>query len=84
MPQVPRPFSADDRLYRIDTEHHLAEMMAGALKHMNRSIRVELRNETVLLQGSVDSWAEKQQAQEAIRQLTGARVIHNCLNVPSL
>lgn len=81
MSQSRRPFSSADRTFRVDTEHHLVEMMASALKHMNRAIHVELREEAVLLQGSVDSWAEKQEAQEAIRQMTGSRMIHNCLDV---
>ena len=82
MSQAPRTYSQNDRHFRFDTEHHLIDMMAAALKHMNRAIRVELHDDAVFLTGDVHSWAEKQQAQEAIRRTTGSRVISNQLNVP--
>ena len=47
------------------------------------SVQVQLSRDSVLLTGSVNTWHEKQFAQEAIRALSSTRKIHNELQVRS-
>lgn len=69
---------------RIDTDHHLQEMMHAAVQRLHAgSIDIELTDNSVLLVGSVSSWADKQSAQERIRSMSSSRVIDNQLLVPT-
>lgn len=69
---------------RVDTDHHLHEMMQRAVGRLQQaSVQVQLSRDSVLLTGSVNSWHEKQFAQEAIRVLSRTRRIHNELQVRS-
>lgn len=71
-----------DRTVRIDTDHHLVELMQSAVDrlHGNR-VDVQLCDEYVLLRGSVNSWSAKQSAQESIRRMSASRTIQNDLAV---
>lgn len=70
------------RSIRIDTDHCVYEMMQRAVERMsNASVTVQMSGDTVLLTGSVNSWQDKQDAQEAIRAISRSRTIHNELQV---
>lgn len=70
------------RSVRLDTDHHLHEMMRSAVQKLQRGqIDLQLTDQSVLLQGRVNSWSEKQAVQESIRNLSASRVIQNDLEV---
>ncbi|MEZ6126428.1 MAG: BON domain-containing protein [Planctomycetaceae bacterium] len=71
-----------DRHLRVDTDHHLCELMQNAVSRLLQGqVEVDVRRDRVLLSGRVCSWTEKQRAQECIRIMAGARVIENHLTV---
>ena len=68
--------------FRIDPEHQLLEMMQATVRRICAAeIQIRLHNDSVLLLGSVNSWYDKQYAQESLRELSGSRMIHNDLQV---
>lgn len=74
--EVPRKY------FRVDAQHCLLEMMQDAVSHLSRSqVDIRLDENTVCLTGQVDSWTDKQLAQESIRGLSGSLTIHNELRV---
>lgn len=56
-------------------------MQAAIRRRHGRGVDLEFTDEMVLLRGSVNSWAEKQNAQECIRSLASSRMIQNDLQV---
>lgn len=73
---------AGSTYFRIDSEHQLLEMMQATVARICAAkIQVAMHDDSVLLSGSVNSWYDKQQAQESLRRLTGARTILNELAV---
>ena len=44
-------------------------------------VGIHLQTNSVLLTGSVESWHDKQFAQESIREISGPRIIRNDLRV---
>ena len=66
---------------RIDTQHHVLELMQKAVSRIAGSVQVQMADEHVFLTGHVDSWHQKQFAQEAIRPHAGDRVICNSVKV---
>ena len=71
-------------MLRIDTQHHLLDLMQTAVDRIAGSdIRVQLVRESVLLSGDVDCWHQKQFAQESIRRYAGERMISNDIRVKS-
>ncbi|MCR9199503.1 MAG: BON domain-containing protein [Planctomycetaceae bacterium] len=67
---------------RIDTEHHLLDMMKTAVSRLNaRNVDIQFDDDAVLLSGTVDCWHDKQRIQESVRGLTGSRFIENNLQV---
>lgn len=67
---------------RIDTEHHLLDMMRQAVSRLNaRDVDIQFDDDAVLLCGTVDCWHDKQRIQESVRGLTGSRFIENNLQV---
>ena len=75
--------SAQSSTYlRIDTEHHLLDMMKTAVSRLNaRDVDIQFDDDAVLLSGTVDCWHDKQRIQESVRGLTGSRFIENNLQV---
>lgn len=69
-------------IFRVDTEHHLLDMMKQAVSRLNaHNLDIQLDDEAVLLHGTVDCWHDKQRVQESVRGLTGSRFIENNLQV---
>jgi osmotically-inducible protein OsmY len=67
---------------RIDTDHCMHEMMQRAVERMpNASVKVQMSRHAVLLTGTVNSWQDKQVAQESVRAISRTRKIHNELQV---
>jgi len=66
-------------------EPTLADRVDQAIQtspHVNgRTLRFETDGSRVVLQGSVNSYFQKQMAQEAIRKVAGVEQIENCLEV---
>ena len=74
--------SSGSSYQRIDTEHHLMEMMQTAVSRIHSgNIQIRLQEEAIMMTGSVDCWYEKQHPQEILRELSGGRRIHNELHV---
>ena len=70
------------RSIRIDADHCMHEMMQRAVERIpHASVKVHMSRDTVLLTGSVNTWQDKQLAQEAIRGISRTRTIHNELQV---
>jgi len=68
--------------FRIDTDHQLHAMMKQEIQRLHgRSIDIRLDKDCVLLSGTVNSWSDKQQAQESIRGLSGSHQIRNDVKV---
>ncbi len=68
--------------FRVDPEHYLIQMMRRAMKPLRcRGLNIQLSGDVVSLTGNVDSWSDKQIAQESIREVSGARIIQNNLAV---
>lgn len=68
--------------FRVDTEHHLLDMMKKAVSRMNAlDLDIQLDQEAVLLNGTVNCWHDKQRIQESVRGLSGSRYIENNLRV---
>ena len=67
------------------TKSALPDRIANALEaspHVpSRQVRIEARQGHVVLKGSVDSFFQKQMAQEAIRRVDGVESIENLLEV---
>ena len=68
-----------------DSTHDLHELLQTVLDRnpyfAGRNIRVELHDNDVFLRGVVETYYQKQLAQESIRQIDGVRQIHNELDV---
>ena len=62
-------------LHRVDSAIQKSPHLAG------RHLVLETRNGSVVLRGTVDSYFEKQMAQEALRTVEGITEIHNQLEV---
>ncbi len=62
-------------LHRVDSAIQKSPHLAG------RHLILEARNGSVVLRGTVDSYFEKQMAQEALRSVAGILEIHNHLEV---
>ena len=67
------------------TSFTLAEQMSDAVVHnphlKQRQVHFETDNGRVIINGSVQSYFEKQMAQEALRQIQGIKSIENQLEV---
>ena len=67
------------------TDHALTEQVQNVLflhPHLRqRSVRMTTENGNVTIQGSVNSYFEKQMAQEALRNIQGIKTIENQLEV---
>ena len=55
--------------------------MSSAVSRINSEIRVEFRDDQVVLRGVTESWHEKQLAQESLRSVSQSYVIHNEISV---
>ena len=66
---------------RIDTQHHVLELIQKAVSRIAGSVQVQLADEHIFLTGQVNSWHQKQFAQESIRPHAGQRIICNSLKV---
>ena len=67
---------------RIDARHQLADLMQSQVDFIaSAKIVVSVLDSGVHLQGSVNSWYDKQRAQERIRGVTSAFRVHNELRV---
>ena len=78
------PRAMTDQILRLDPQHHLLDLMKSALSRINGpGIDVRILGEELLLTGTVNSWHEKQHAQECIRELSRGRPILNDIRVDS-
>ena len=69
-------------IVRIDVQHHALDLMKRAVSRIaSGSVDVRVEGGEVVLNGVVNSWHEKQYAQESIRSLTSGRVIRNSVQV---
>lgn len=71
--------------YRIDQQHTLQDLVAGSMRRVlpvvKHSVRWKIRDRKVCLTGSVNSWYQKQLAQEALMQMTEVQEVVNLLHV---
>jgi len=69
----------------IDSAHRLHELVQNALSQSilvsRENVQYSIDQEQVFLTGVVNSYYEKQLAQESIGRIQGVRQIHNQLNV---
>lgn len=73
----------------IDHAHQLSELVKHAISTSimiaNQNVQYEIEQEEVVLTGIVNSYYEKQVAQESVSRVKGVRQVHNRLTVePSL
>lgn len=73
--------NSGSRAVRLDTEHAIQHLMSSAVSRISKEIRVEFREQQIHLTGSTGSWHEKQLAQETLRAVSQAYVIHNAISV---
>ena len=66
---------------RMDTQHQALELMQVAVSRIAGSVQVQLADEYIFLTGHVESWHQKQFAQESVRRHAGERLICNSLKV---
>ncbi|MEO2031449.1 MAG: hypothetical protein ABGZ35_05140 [Planctomycetaceae bacterium] len=71
----------DGQAIRLDTHHTIQNLMSSAVSRINSEIRVEFRDDQVVLRGVTESWHEKQLAQESLRSVSQSYVIHNEISV---
>ena len=71
------------RTIRVDIDHTIQELMKSAVSRISREIRVKFRERQVQLSGSVQSWYEKQMAQESLRSVSRSYAIRNDIRVPA-
>lgn len=73
------------QLINIDGAHQLDELIRHAISQSSlaarQNVRYEVEQEQVFLTGIVNSYYEKQLAQESIGRIQGIRQVHNRLNV---
>jgi osmotically-inducible protein OsmY len=69
----------------IDSEHSLDERICHALTRqqylVGRKVRYQITDEEVVLTGRVDTYFQKQMAQETLRRIAGVSRIVNDLEV---
>jgi osmotically-inducible protein OsmY len=72
-------------LHFVDHAHSLSDRICHALQRqphlVGRQVRCELRGEEVVLTGSVQTYFQKQMAQETLRHIPGISRIVNDLEV---
>lgn len=85
-PEYARLLSADHDL-RLDPPHGVPAVCDSLLRTVRRQllddVHVEVDEQLVLLSGSVQTWHEKQLAQEVIRLAAPTRRIRNGIRVAS-
>ena len=82
MPSNVAPSGQSRQYIRLDTEHHVLELMQRAVGRLaGSSVKIRMSGDAVLLSGTVRSWYEKQNIQESIRKFTGHREISNAIDV---
>jgi osmotically-inducible protein OsmY len=73
------------QLINIDGAHQLDELIRHAISQSSlaarQNVRYKVEQEQVFLTGIVNSYYEKQLAQESIGRIQGIRQVHNRLNV---
>lgn len=80
--QKPLASRSSRQTFRIDLQHQVLDLMERAVARISSgAIQVRLADDEVILDGHVNTWHEKQYAQESIRSLTSGRVIRNSLVV---
>jgi len=73
--------SSDVRVH-LHTETHNA--LAGNPYFAGRKVRIELRENEVVLSGVLGSYFHKQMAQESVRSVDGVCRVHNQIEVVSV
>ncbi len=73
------------QLITIDHAHQLSELVKHAISNTtmlaNQKIQYKIEQEQVVLTGSVNSYYEKQVAQESVSRVNGVRQVDNQLTV---
>ncbi|QDV19484.1 BON domain protein [Gimesia panareensis] len=71
--------------FSIDRAHQLDELIRHAISQSSlvarQNVQYRIEQEQVFLTGIVNSYYEKQLAQESIGRIQGVRQVHNRLNV---
>ena len=85
MSAVSKPSARTFRPVRVDASHDLSEQAGRHLRTVlgGRALRLTVvaSDDSLYLAGRVDSWAQKQAAQESLRQMAGERRVVNDLMV---
>ena len=82
MPATASTVPASGQFFRLDTDHHLQQLMQEAINRLQSgNVDVRLGDDSVVLNGTVSSWHDKQLAQESLRSISRSRVIQNHLQV---
>lgn len=72
----------------IDHAHQLFELVKHAISDSilvaNQNVQIKIEQEQVVLTGNVNSYYEKQLAQESVSRVKGVRQVQNCLIVEPL
>ena len=67
---------------RLDEAHYVEGLISQTIRRqLGIDVIVKVTRETVALNGVVESWHHKQQAQECIRGVVDGRLIDNSLQV---
>lgn len=69
---------------QFDLSTRIRTTLARGTHFLGRTLSVELHGEDVVLSGVVDTYYQKQLAQESIRDIDGIGRIHNEIRVQSL
>src|SRR6185437_9974560 len=64
-----------------DIAHAVATALVRGAKHDAHKIRVEVLGRTIILRGTVRSWAERNQAQMAAWSAPGVNTVQNLISV---
>jgi osmotically-inducible protein OsmY len=64
-------------------DHAVMELMTTAISRINGDLRVVVADRMVQLSGQVNSWHEKQLAQESLRSVCSSYRIRNDIRVTS-
>lgn len=72
----------------IDHAHQLCELVKHAITNSilvaHQNVQFKIEQQQVVLTGNVNSYYEKQLAQESVGRVKGVRQVHNCLTVEPL
>ena len=70
------------RTFRIDDGHKLEQLVFRSIQRLQLfGVNVELQNDELVLSGAVNSWYEKQLAQESVRAVVPTLRIRNRISV---